>query len=47
MSKIMDEINTKNMPVLYTIGYASTTPEELASMLDELHALLVDIRIKP
>ncbi len=35
------------MSKIFTIGYTSTTPEELMSLVDELGAKLVDIRISP
>ncbi|KAF0238041.1 MAG: hypothetical protein FD167_4435, partial [bacterium] len=35
------------MNKIFTIGYTSTTPEELMSLVDELGAKLVDIRISP
>lgn len=35
------------MEKIFTIGYASTTPDELAAMLEEHNAVLVDVRFKP
>lgn len=35
------------MSKIYTIGYTSTTPEELINLVNSLEAKLVDIRINP
>lgn len=32
---------------LYTAGYTSLTPEELLDTAERLHALIVDVRLKP
>lgn len=34
-------------PKIYTIGYASTTPEELELLIDQLGAVLIDVRLHP
>jgi uncharacterized protein (DUF488 family) len=35
------------MNKIYTIGYTSTTPEELIELVSSLESILVDIRISP